>query len=65
MGNTFLPPPKTNKIEKSAAEFLVKMVSEFPGEVSILALGPLTNLAMVSGAVSLLFVFAQILPSNA
>ncbi|XP_009374743.1 uridine nucleosidase 1 isoform X1 [Pyrus x bretschneideri] len=46
LGNLHLPPPKTKKIEKNAAEFLVDMVSEYPGEVSILALGPLTNLAL-------------------
>ncbi|THG19344.1 hypothetical protein TEA_028597 [Camellia sinensis var. sinensis] len=45
LGNTNLPPPKSKKIEKTASEFLVDMVSEYPGEVSILALGPLTNLA--------------------
>lgn len=48
LGNAFLPPPKAKKIEKSASEFLVDKVSEYPGEVSILALGPLTNLALVS-----------------
>lgn len=48
LGNTFLPPPKAKKIEQSASEFLVHKVSEYPGEVSILALGPLTNLALVS-----------------
>ncbi|XP_057972844.1 uridine nucleosidase 1 [Malania oleifera] len=46
LGNIFLPPPKAKKIEKSASEFLVDKVSEYPGEVSILALGPLTNLAL-------------------
>ncbi|CDP15395.1 unnamed protein product [Coffea canephora] len=46
LGNIFLPPPKSKKIEKSASEFLVDKVSEYPGEVSILALGPLTNLAL-------------------
>ncbi|XP_059462541.1 uridine nucleosidase 1 [Corylus avellana] len=46
LGNAFLPPPKLEKIEKSASEFLVDKVSEYPGEVSILALGPLTNLAL-------------------
>ena len=48
LGNVFLPSPKSKKIEKTASEFLVDMVSEHPGEVSILALGPLTNLALVS-----------------
>lgn len=46
LGNISLPPPKGKKIEKGAAEFLVDKVSEFPNEVSILALGPLTNLAL-------------------
>ncbi|KAH1195373.1 Uridine nucleosidase 1 [Glycine max] len=46
LGNTFLPPPKGEKIEKSASEFLVEKVSEYPGEVSVLALGPLTNVAL-------------------
>lgn len=46
LGNMFLPPPKAKKIEKHASEFLVDKVSEYPGEVSILALGPLTNLAL-------------------
>ncbi|KAG5556592.1 hypothetical protein RHGRI_007008 [Rhododendron griersonianum] len=46
LGNVFLPTPKSKKIEKTASEFLVDMVSENPGEVSILALGPLTNLAL-------------------
>ncbi|RZC78644.1 hypothetical protein C5167_003854 [Papaver somniferum] len=46
MGNLSLPSPKGKKNEKSAVEFLVDKVSEFPGEVSILALGPLTNLAL-------------------
>ncbi|WOL15666.1 putative uridine nucleosidase 1 [Canna indica] len=46
IGNLFLPPPVGKKIEESAAEFLVEKVSQYPGEVSILALGPLTNLAL-------------------
>ncbi|KAL2933716.1 Uridine nucleosidase 1 [Bienertia sinuspersici] len=46
MGNINLPPPTLEKVRKSAAEFLVDKVSEYPGEVCILALGPLTNLAL-------------------
>ncbi|KAK2655335.1 hypothetical protein Ddye_008387 [Dipteronia dyeriana] len=46
LGNISLPPPKANKSDKSASEFLVDKVTEYPGEVSILALGPLTNLAL-------------------
>ncbi|KAJ0028098.1 hypothetical protein Pint_35998 [Pistacia integerrima] len=46
LGNISLPPPKSKKCDKSASEFLVEKVSEYPGEVSVLALGPLTNLAL-------------------
>ncbi|KAM7464259.1 hypothetical protein LguiA_032380 [Lonicera macranthoides] len=46
MGNINCPSPKSNKIEMSASEFLVEKVSEYPGDVCILALGPLTNLAL-------------------
>ncbi|XP_055807978.1 uridine nucleosidase 1-like isoform X1 [Solanum dulcamara] len=48
LGNLFLPSPNSKKIKKSAFEFLVDKVSEYPGEVSILALGPLTNLALAA-----------------
>jgi uridine nucleosidase len=34
------------KLDKSAAQFIVDTVNASPGEVSILALGPLTNLAL-------------------
>lgn len=33
-------------VGKSAAEWLVDMVSAHPGEISVLALGPLTNIAL-------------------
>ncbi|CAN1357489.1 Uridine nucleosidase 1 [Linum perenne] len=46
LGNTYLSPPNAQKSAKTASEFLVDIVSEFPGEVSVLALGPLTNLAL-------------------
>uniref|UniRef100_K4BZF6 Inosine/uridine-preferring nucleoside hydrolase domain-containing protein n=1 Tax=Solanum lycopersicum TaxID=4081 RepID=K4BZF6_SOLLC len=46
LGNLFLPSPNFKKIDKSASKFLVEKVFEYPGEVSILALGPLTNLAL-------------------
>lgn len=35
-------------MDKNASEFLVEMVSQYPGDVTILALGPLTNIALVS-----------------
>ncbi|KAL6574977.1 Uridine nucleosidase 1 [Orobanche minor] len=46
LGNIPIPPPKSKKSEKPASQFLVEKVSEYPGEVSVLALGPLTNLAL-------------------
>ncbi|ESQ52257.1 hypothetical protein EUTSA_v10016893mg [Eutrema salsugineum] len=46
LGDVSVPLPSSEKCEKSAAEFLVEKVSEYPGEVTILALGPLTNLAI-------------------
>ncbi|KAF5803594.1 putative hydrolase [Helianthus annuus] len=46
LGNINLPDPKSKKVDISASEFLVEKVSQYPGEISILALGPLTNLAM-------------------
>jgi hypothetical protein len=48
LGNIFLPDPKANKIDQSASEFLVEKVSQDPGEITVLALGPLTNIALVS-----------------
>ncbi|MCO5558841.1 hypothetical protein L7F22_012429 [Adiantum nelumboides] len=45
LGNTFPPEPKLRKIEQSAVDFLVEKTKEFPHEVTILALGPLTNIA--------------------
>ncbi|KAH9621833.1 hypothetical protein KSS87_013919 [Heliosperma pusillum] len=46
LGNIFLPDPNMKKCAKNAAEFLVDKVSEYPGEVTVLALGPLTNIAL-------------------
>lgn len=40
--------PTTRAAPGSAAEFLVRKVHEFPGEVTILALGPFTNLALAA-----------------
>ncbi|KAH0470363.1 hypothetical protein IEQ34_000086 [Dendrobium chrysotoxum] len=39
---------QVNKAEIRASEFLVEKINQYPGAVSILALGPLTNLALVS-----------------
>ena len=34
--------------EKNAAQFIVDVCSRYPGEVHILALGPLTNIALAA-----------------
>ncbi|CAF2095213.1 unnamed protein product, partial [Brassica napus] len=46
LGDVSVPSPCSKKCDKSAAEFLVEKVSQYPGEVTVLALGPLTNLAI-------------------
>ncbi|KAK9159383.1 hypothetical protein Syun_005724 [Stephania yunnanensis] len=48
LGNQNFAPPKGKAIEQSAATFLVQQASLYPGEVTVVALGPLTNIALVS-----------------
>jgi inosine-uridine nucleoside N-ribohydrolase len=38
--------PTTKPLDEAAADFLVRKVREFPGKVTILAMGPFTNLAL-------------------
>jgi inosine-uridine nucleoside N-ribohydrolase len=40
--------PKIKAQQASAASFLIRAVHEFPGQVTIIAAGPLTNLALAS-----------------
>lgn len=44
-GNLYLPEPKGQPVELTAAEFIVKNVLDSPGEITLIALGPLGNLA--------------------
>lgn len=46
MGNTNPPPPKGDVIDQSAAEFIVEMVHKYPGEITLVPVGPLTNIAL-------------------
>jgi inosine-uridine nucleoside N-ribohydrolase len=46
MGNTHPPVPRGQPLEKTAAEFIVEMVHKYPGEVTLMPVGPLTNLAL-------------------
>ena len=45
-GNTDQPPPEGRPVAESAAQFIVDTVNAHPGEVTILALAPFTNLAL-------------------
>ncbi|CAI5477105.1 unnamed protein product [Closterium sp. Yama58-4] len=45
MGNTNQQPPRGKPIDKGAAQFLVDTVRASPGQITVVALGPLTNLA--------------------
>ncbi|KAG2320238.1 hypothetical protein Bca4012_053461 [Brassica carinata] len=46
LGNQNFPPPNGKPIEKSAPEFLVEQAKLHPGEITVVALGPLTNIAL-------------------
>ena len=46
MGNTNPPPPKGKVINKSAAEFIIEVVHTYPDEVTLVPIGPLTNIAL-------------------
>lgn len=54
LGNQNFPPPKGKAIDQSAAAFLVEKANQYPGEVTVVALGPLTNIALVSFSIGIL-----------
>ena len=45
-GDTNLPMPETVHIEETAAAQIVRLANERPGELTLVAVGPLTNLAI-------------------
>jgi uridine nucleosidase len=45
LGNTTQPRPKSSPQSKSAAQFLVDTARSFPGQITLVAIGRLTNLA--------------------
>lgn len=45
-GNTNQPAPAGTKSDLSAAEYTVKIVNEYPGQITYLALASLTNLSL-------------------
>jgi len=46
MGNTNPPPPKGKWLDISAAQFIAQKVLEYAHQVTLLAVGPLTNVAL-------------------
>ena len=46
IGEVVLPPSSEKLAEKSAVDLLVQKIMEHPGEITIVAIGPLTNLAL-------------------
>jgi inosine-uridine nucleoside N-ribohydrolase len=45
-GNVFLPPPTTQAVTQTAAQFIIEQVMTQPGEVTLVPIGPLTNIAL-------------------
>lgn len=45
-GNTFLPPPQGKAVDKTAAQFIIEQVMAAPSEVTLVPVGPLTNIAL-------------------
>lgn len=46
-GNGGFTPPRRTRDDRRAVEFIIDTVSAYPKEITLVALGPLTNLAMV------------------
>jgi inosine-uridine nucleoside N-ribohydrolase len=45
-GNSYLPPPSGELLDKPAAQFIVETVTRHPHEVTLVPVGPLTNIAL-------------------
>ena len=45
LGGAVFPEPKTKPIAEPAAEFIRRIVRKYPGEVTLIPIGPLTNIA--------------------
>ncbi len=46
LGETNLPPPRAQARPERAAEYLISRIMGSPGEITLVAIGPLTNLAL-------------------
>lgn len=45
-GNVHLPPPTGQPIDQSAAQFIIEQVMAAPGDITLVPIGPLTNIAL-------------------
>lgn len=45
-GNTNLPPPRLKPVAESAAELIVRLAHEHPGQLTLVPVGPLTNIGL-------------------
>lgn len=46
LGNSRLPAPSIHSVPEPAAQFIINKVKEYPGEVTLVPIGPLTNIAL-------------------
>jgi len=46
LGNTHLPPPKKKPAPGRAVDFIISSIMESPGEITLIPVGPLTNIAL-------------------
>jgi len=48
MGNIGLPDPSNQAVNMDAADFIIQQANQFPGEITLVAVGPLTNVAVAA-----------------
>jgi len=46
LGGVEFPAPKTKPVAEYAADLIVRLVRQYPGEITLVPLGPLTNIAL-------------------
>lgn len=46
LGSVVLPPPPNQKVDEHAVDLIIRMAHENPGELSLLPVSPLTNIAL-------------------
>ncbi|MEM7115007.1 MAG: nucleoside hydrolase [Chloroflexota bacterium] len=45
-GNTNQPPPTIEAVDKTAVQFIIETIMDNPGEITLVPIGPLTNIAL-------------------